>query len=120
MTEETVIQIIKENLQPNKLQPSVIAKFYKDNPEVNDFVMKRLQEIPEYITKGYYAIMKVRGLDFINCPNCGKKMDYERTYKNHKTFCSRNCAIEDRMKKNGTFDKEQRKHNFNLHTNYSN
>lgn len=108
MTEEIVIQIIKENLHPNQLRPKTIEKFYKDNPEVNDFVMKKLQEIPEYITKGYYAIMKVKGLDFVNCPNCEKRMDYERIYKNHKTFCSRNCAMEDRMKKNGTFGKERK------------
>ena len=120
MTEEIVIQIIRENLHPNQLHSKTIEKFYKDYPEVNDFVIKKLQEIPEYITKGYYAIMKVKGLDFVNCPNCGKRMDYERIYKNHKTFCSRNCAMEDRMKKNGTFGKEQRKHNFNLHINYSN
>lgn len=108
MTEEIAIQIIRENLHPNQLRPKTIEKFYKDNPEANDFVMKKLQEIPEYITKGYYAIMKVKGLDFVNCPNCGKRMDYERIYKNHKTFCSRNCAMEDRMKKNGTFGKERK------------
>lgn len=108
MTEETVIQIIRENLHQNQLHSKTIEKFYKDNPEVNDFVMKKLQEIPEYITKGYYAIMKVKELDFVNCLNCGKRMDYVRTYKNGKTFCSLKCAVEDRMKKNGTFGKERK------------
>lgn len=108
MTEELVTQIIRENLHPNQLHSKTIEKFYKDYPEVNDFVMKQLQEIPEYVSKGYYAIMKVRGLEFINCPNCGKRMDYVRTHKNGRMFCSRKCAIDDRMKKNGTFGKKRK------------
>lgn len=105
MTEEIVIQIIRENLHPNQLHSKTIEKFYKDYPEVNDFVMKKLQEIPEYITKGYYAIMKVKGLDFVNCPNCGKRMDYEKIYKNGKKFCCIKCYNEDKMRQNGTLDK---------------
>ena len=50
--------------------------------------------------------MKVKNLTFQKCPNCGKLMDYERTYKNHRQFCCAACARENKLKNNGASNKK--------------
>ena len=106
MKEDEVIKIIKEKLSDKSLHSKTIEKFYRDFPEINTFVLKEIEKKPEYITKGYYAIMKVKNLTFQKCPNCGKLMDYERTYKNHRQFCCAACARENKLKNNGASNKK--------------
>lgn len=115
-----MLEIIKSNLSEGNLHSSTIRKFYEDFPEVKEYAQNELKKCPKLQSIGYFAILTVKNLELQKCPNCGKLMDYERTYKNNKKFCSRKCFNEDKTKKNGTYGKERKSHYGSSNSNYSN
>lgn len=73
-----------------------LVSYLKKNPDIDEYASRKLEETPQYNTKGKVLICLVEpGKELRKCMVCGRFIDYELNKNKHfnAAFCSRECAM---------------------------